>query len=112
MGFAELLLLSFLAFLLFGPKKTPEIARKVGSAVGQFKRVSNDLQTKLVTEAVSIMPEQRATIDSTFAAWTKSLVVAPPTTVPLAKAMECGDKKASAVVAAAMPDPSKTPEAR
>lgn len=105
MGFTELLLLAFLVFLLFGPKKTPEIARQVGSALGQFKRATNDLQTQLVTEAVSIMPEKKATIDTTFAAWTKSLVAAPPAAGPLASAMERGDKKAGAEVAAAMADP-------
>jgi TatA/E family protein of Tat protein translocase len=99
MGFTELLLLAFLTFLLFGPKKTPEIARKVGSAVGQFKRATNELQAQLMTEAVSIMPEQRATIDTTFAAWTKSLVAAP-TARPLANATEGGDKLASAAVVA------------
>jgi TatA/E family protein of Tat protein translocase len=110
MGFAELLLLSLLVFLLFGPKKTPEIARKVGSAMGQFKRATNELQTQLMTEAVSIMPEKKATIDSTFAAWTKSLVAAPPTVGPLASTMECGDKEAGPGVAAAMIDPPKASE--
>ncbi len=111
MGFAELLLLSFLAFLLFGPKKTPEIARKVGDAVGQFKRATNELQAQLMMEAVSIAPEKRATIDSTFAAWTRSLVAAPPAAGPLASTIERGDEKASpAVAAAAMLEPPKTSE--
>jgi TatA/E family protein of Tat protein translocase len=110
MGFAELLLLSLLVFLLFGPKKTPEIARKVGNAMGQLKRVSDDLQTQLLTEAVSIVPERKATIDSTFAAWTKSLVAAPPTVGPLASTtMERGDNGTSPG-GAAMIDPPKTNE--
>jgi TatA/E family protein of Tat protein translocase len=108
MGFSELLLLSFLAFLLFGPKRTPEIARKVGSAVGQFKRASNELQTKLMTEAASLMPE-KASIDTSSAARTKSLAAAPPIGGPLANAMERGDKKASVVVATTI-DPLKTSE--
>ena len=78
MGFLELLLLSFLAFLLFGPKKTPELARKLGSTIGQFNCATNDLQTKLVSEATSILPQRRASIDATFAAWTRSIVAAPP----------------------------------
>jgi sec-independent protein translocase protein TatA len=110
MGFAELLLLSLLAFLLFGPKKTPEIARKVGDAMGQLKRATNELQNQLMTEAVSIVPEQRATIDSTFAAWTRSLVAAPPAAAPLASTIEPGDEKASPAVATAMIEPPKTSE--
>jgi TatA/E family protein of Tat protein translocase len=110
MGFAELLLLSLLVFLLFGPKKTPEIARKVGNAMGQLKRVSDDLQAQLVTESVSIMPERKATIDSTFAAWTKSFVAAPPTAGLLATTTtESGDNGASPG-RAAMIDPPKTSE--
>jgi TatA/E family protein of Tat protein translocase len=112
MGFLELLLLSFLAFLLFGPKKTPELARKVGSAIGQFNRATNDLQTKLVSEATSILPQRGASIDTTFAAWTRSIVAAPPPAVgPLETAKECGDSKASTADAAAVTvEPSKTPE--
>jgi TatA/E family protein of Tat protein translocase len=96
MGFSELLVLSFLAFLLFGPKRTPEIARRVGSAIGQFKRAASDLQTQLTTEAASVKPA-RATIDTSFAAWTKSLVAAPPAdlTTPLASTTQWSDDKAS-----------------
>lgn len=109
MGFAELLLLAFLVFLLFGPKKTPEIARKVGSAMGQFKRATDELQTQLMTEAVSIMPEKRATIDTAFAAWTKSLV-APAAAGPLASTKACGDTEAGPEVAAPAIDPPKASE--
>jgi TatA/E family protein of Tat protein translocase len=106
-----LLLLSFLAFLLFGPKKTPELARKVGSAIGQFNRATNDLQTKLVSEATSILPQRGASIDTTFAARTRSIVAAPPAVGPLETAKECGDSKASTADAAAVTvEPSKTPE--
>jgi TatA/E family protein of Tat protein translocase len=77
MGFSELLLLSFLIFLLFGPKRTPEIARRVGNAIGRFKRATSDLQKQLMTEAAPIRPE-RASIETSFAAWTQSLVAAPP----------------------------------
>lgn len=100
MGFSELLVFSLLVFLLFGPKRTPEIARRVGNAIGQFKRATSDLQTQLMTEAAPIRPE-RATIDTSFAAWTKSLVAAPPADLmtPLASATErCDDKVSGSTV--------------
>jgi sec-independent protein translocase protein TatB len=116
MGFTELLLLAFLVFLLFGPKKTPEIARQVGSALGQFKRATNNLQTQLMTEAASIVPENpaRATIDSAFAAWTKSLAYTPPAqiTAPLASTVEPGDNQASTAVSANIEPPAATEESR
>ncbi|MEM4699923.1 MAG: twin-arginine translocase TatA/TatE family subunit [Candidatus Nezhaarchaeales archaeon] len=39
-GAAELLILFFIALLLFGPKKIPEIARTLGEAVREFRRAS------------------------------------------------------------------------
>ena len=34
----------FVAFLLFGPKKLPEIARALGKGMGELRRVSNELR--------------------------------------------------------------------
>lgn len=50
MGFSEMLLLSLLGFLLFGPKKSAELAREIGQHVANFKRAAGDLQAQLVNE--------------------------------------------------------------
>lgn len=42
-GGVELLIVIFIALLLFGPKKIPEIARTLGEAVREFRRASNPL---------------------------------------------------------------------
>jgi len=56
MGFSEMLLISLLAFLLFGPKKTSELARQLGQHVAHFKRAAADLQSQ-VTQSLDLPPE-------------------------------------------------------
>lgn len=50
MGFSETIFLFFLALLIFGPKKLPEIARQVGKALNEFKRASNEFKSQLASE--------------------------------------------------------------
>jgi len=50
MGFSETLFLFFLALLIFGPKKLPEIARTVGKALNEFKRASNEFKAQITSE--------------------------------------------------------------
>ena len=40
----------FLAFLLFGPKKLPEIARALGKGLGELRRASNELRSSFEEE--------------------------------------------------------------
>src|SRR5271166_3886251 len=50
MGFSETLFLFFLALMIFGPKKLPEIARQVGKALNEFKRASNEFKAQISSE--------------------------------------------------------------
>ena len=50
MSFSETIFLFFLALIIFGPKKLPEIARQVGKALNEFKRASNELKSTLDEE--------------------------------------------------------------
>ena len=43
MGPLELILILALALVVFGPDKLPEIARQVGKAVGDIRRVSSEV---------------------------------------------------------------------
>lgn len=42
--------LVILAFMLFGPKRLPEIARQLGKFVAEFKKASNDFQSQIHQE--------------------------------------------------------------
>ena len=46
-GFTEIGFILFIAFLLFGPKKLPEIARMLGKGLGELRRASNELKSSL-----------------------------------------------------------------
>jgi sec-independent protein translocase protein TatB len=49
-GFTEIGFILFIAFLLFGPKKLPEIARVLGKGMGELRRASNELKFSLEEE--------------------------------------------------------------
>jgi sec-independent protein translocase protein TatB len=43
-GFPELLLILVVALLVIGPSKLPELARSMGKAFGQFRRMADDVR--------------------------------------------------------------------
>ena len=49
-GLEEISLLLFIAFLLFGPKKLPEIARMVGKGLGELRRTRDELKFSIEEE--------------------------------------------------------------
>ena len=46
-GSSELILIMVAALFLFGPQKLPEIARSLGSALGEFKRAQRAAELEL-----------------------------------------------------------------
>ena len=60
-GFSgEMIFLFFLALILFGPKKLPEIGRQVGRLMNEFRRASNEFRAQIESEinAVSDAKQQ------------------------------------------------------
>jgi len=55
----EMLFLLLLAFLLFGPKRLPEIGRRLGKGLAEFKRASNELKGQLENEMRLLEAEER-----------------------------------------------------
>lgn len=49
-GGIEIAFFLFIAYLLFGPKKVPEIARTIGKGLGELRRASNELRNSLEEE--------------------------------------------------------------
>lgn len=43
----EIVLIAILALILFGPKRLPEIARQVGRAIAEVRRVSRDFEREV-----------------------------------------------------------------
>ena len=53
-GFAQIGFILFIAFLLFGPKKLPEIARTLGKGLAELRRASNELKNSLEEEITNL----------------------------------------------------------
>jgi len=62
MGFSETIFLFFLALLIFGPKRLPEIARQVGKALNEFRRASNEFKAQLQSEISQLEMESQRQI--------------------------------------------------
>lgn len=50
-GFPELLIILAVALLVVGPSKLPELARSMGKAFGQFRRMADDVRDTIEQEA-------------------------------------------------------------
>ena len=54
-GFSgEMIFLFFLALILFGPKKMPEIGRQVARFLNEFRRASNEFRSQIESEFNSL----------------------------------------------------------
>jgi len=52
----------FLALIIFGPKKLPEIARQVGKALNEFRRASNEFKAQIESEISQLEMENHQQI--------------------------------------------------
>ena len=50
LGIPELILIFFVALLVFGPRKLPEIGRTLGKALGEFKKATDELKNTIERE--------------------------------------------------------------
>lgn len=50
LGIPELMLIFFVALLVFGPRKLPEIGRTLGKALGEFKKATDELKNTIERE--------------------------------------------------------------
>jgi TatA/E family protein of Tat protein translocase len=57
LGYPEMIFIFFLALILFGPKKLPELGRTVGKALTEFRRASNELKTTFDREMKNLEQE-------------------------------------------------------
>ncbi len=59
MSFSETIFLFFLALVIFGPKKLPEIARQAGKLLNEFRRASNEFKSQIEQEIAHIEVEEQ-----------------------------------------------------
>jgi len=54
MRFSETIFLFFLALIIFGPKKLPELARQPGRILAELRRASNEFKSQIESEIAHI----------------------------------------------------------
>lgn len=54
---SEIFVVLFVAFLLFGTKRLPEIAKGLGKAMREFNRIKNDIKTEINKDDIGIKEE-------------------------------------------------------
>src|SRR6202140_703021 len=92
MSFSETIFLFFLALVIFGPKKLPEIARTVVKALNEFKRASNEFKAQIEQEISHLEVEKHQTI-------------LPPSPVPEGVASRTLNAEPPATLAASTEEP-------
>jgi TatA/E family protein of Tat protein translocase len=60
LGFPEMIFIFFLALIIFGPKKLPEIGRQIGKALNEFKRASNEFKAQIEAEINNMETDTRS----------------------------------------------------
>jgi sec-independent protein translocase protein TatB len=50
MSFSDTIFIFFLALIVFGPKKLPEMARQAGRLLAELRRASNEFKSQIETE--------------------------------------------------------------
>jgi sec-independent protein translocase protein TatB len=58
MSFSDTVFLFFLALILFGPKKLPEMARQAGRLLAELRRASNEFRSQIETEIAHLEVEK------------------------------------------------------
>lgn len=62
-GFSgEMIFLFFLALILFGPKKLPEMGRQIGRLMNEFRRASNEFRSQIESEMNAVQSDVKPQI--------------------------------------------------
>jgi len=62
MSFSDTVFLFFLALILFGPKKLPEMARQAGKLLAELRRASNEFRSQIETEIAHLEVQKSQTV--------------------------------------------------
>jgi Tat protein translocase TatB subunit len=50
MSFSHLIVIAIIALIVLGPEKLPQVARMIGKALAEFRRISGDFRSTIETE--------------------------------------------------------------
>ncbi len=75
-GTQELVLIGLVALIVFGPRKLPQMARKFGNMLAEFRKVSNDFKQTWEREATMVESAFRPDVSTPTAITEKATVVA------------------------------------
>jgi len=62
----EILIIVLVVYLIFGPKKIPELARMVGKGVNELRRATQDIRDEITKETNKIKKEVNINVDDPF----------------------------------------------
>lgn len=80
LSFPHLVVLFVIALVIFGPQKLPELARMLGKATAEFRKMTNDFRFALEDEVREL--ERQTRIKEEQAAAARAAAQAPPPSIP------------------------------
>ena len=78
LSFPHLVVLFVIALVIFGPQKLPELARMLGKATAEFRKMTNDFRYALEDEVRELERQTRIKEQEAAAARTAAQAPAPP----------------------------------
>ncbi len=116
-GFSgEMIFLFFLALILFGPKKMPEIGRQVARFLNEFRRASNEFRSQIESEInsleSSVTPRQQILppLQAPVGSLANRIFNPPPAEKLEAAEAVAGETAAVETGLAPSPEPAPTPK--
>src|SRR5580692_12537851 len=79
-SFQDSAVIFFIALLLFGPKKLPELARQLGKIMGELRRASNEFKFQMEEELRMSEQAERTKTAAEAPATPAGPVLVPPAT--------------------------------
>ncbi len=60
----EIFIILVVAFIIFGPKKIPEIARKLGKGINEMKKATTDIKREINNEVNKVKTDVDDAVDN------------------------------------------------